>query len=327
VKINEKSVILVKSTAVVKKGILTFDYVFAPENGMKQNRINNILVTGASLEGKVIELKGDTLKVELDIDKDHSSKPSKAESCFFRYTTGYTAEGNSGWYCMPQLNDFVKIYIQTAVEESAVAMSSVRKGGGSNPKTGKPSMKYFQTNYGKHMKLGETDVEFTAIEGAMHIILDEGKGIDITSSKSILIQSDKDLVLDGKTISITAVNETIGVSCNGSSITMDGETHVKGTIVKAVGTNKAPMSLGDVLNIVKDTVMMPIEAAKGVVAMGAMIGNAAKSGTLGETCMGVVTSVPAVAGAIKVTGMDSQVETNTVMKSGNGKTGLRGVQA
>lgn len=327
VKINEKNLMAVKSTAVLKNGILTFVYVLAPENGMKQGRFNNTLIIGASMEGKVIELKGDTLKVELDIDKDHKSKPGKAESCFFRYTTSYTAEGNSGWYCMPQPGDSVKLYVPNAVEESAVVMSSVRKGGQSNPKTGKPGMKYFQTNYGKHMKLGETDVEFTAMEGAMHIILDEGKGIDITSSKSIMIQSEKDIVLDAKSISITAVGESIGINCSGSSISMDGDTHVKGSIVKAVGTNKAPMSLGDVLNMVKATVMMPIDTAKGVVAMGAMVGNAASQGTLGQTCMGVVTSVPAVAGAVKVTGMDSQVETNTVMAAGKGKTGIRGVQA
>jgi hypothetical protein len=160
----------------------------------------------------------------------------------------------------------------------------------------------------------------------MYISLDEGKGVDIQSNKTITLYSEKNLILDAKNISIAALNESIGVACNeSSSIVMDGETHVKGSKVTADGTLKSPMSLGDVFNMVKDTVMMPIQTVQGVVALGSMIGNAAKEGTLGETCLGVVTSVPVVAGAIKVTGMEDKIQTHTVMKAGKGKTGIRGV--
>lgn len=323
VKLKEKNLMVTQSTAVMKNGALKYEYIFAPENGMKQNRRVNNLITGASIEGKVIDTQKDNVKVHLEIDKEQN----KGEACWFRYATNYTAEGNSGWYCMPQLGDSVKLYIPTGIEESAVVMSSVRKGGQNHPKTAKPSIKYLQTNYGKHMKLGEKDLEFTAKENAMFITLDEDKGVDIQSDKEIMLYSEKNLEIDAKSIQIVAKNESIGVTCNEtSSIVMDGETHVKGTSVSAEGSLKAPMSLGDVLNMVKDTVMMPVEAAIGVASMASMLGNAAVNGKLGETSLAIATSVPVVAGAIKVTGMDKEVQTNTVMESGKGKTGLRGVR-
>ncbi len=324
VKFKEKSLMVFKSTAVMKNGALKFEYILAPENGMKQGRISNSLITGASIEGKVIDTEKDNVKVHLEIDKEQA----KEGACWFRYTTSYTAEGNSGWYCMPQIGDSVKLYFPANIEESAVVMSSVRKCGQNHPKTAQPGIKYLQTNYGKHMKLGEKDLEFTAKENVMFITLDEDKGVDIQSSREITLYSEKNLEIDAKSIQIIANNESIGMTCNEkSSIVMDGEAHVKGTCVSVEGSLKSPMSLGDVFNMVKDTVMMPVQAAMGVATMVSVLGSAAAEGTLGETSLAVASSIPVVAGAIKVTGMDDEIQTNTMMESGKGKTGLRGVNA
>jgi hypothetical protein len=43
----------------------------------------------------------------------------------FLYHHGY-AEGNSGWYCMPEINDTVFIYFPTKEEHMGVGMNSIR---------------------------------------------------------------------------------------------------------------------------------------------------------------------------------------------------------
>ncbi|NRS52171.1 hypothetical protein HP401_29600, partial [Brevibacillus sp. HB2.2] len=85
-----------------------------------------------------IDIQKDTVKIHLDIDP----KQPKAEASWFPYATVYSAEGNSGFHCMPQMGDSVKLYFSTSDEEGAMAVSSVRKGGGSTAKTGNPGIKY-----------------------------------------------------------------------------------------------------------------------------------------------------------------------------------------
>lgn len=238
VKFKEKSMIVVEATAIIKGSTLKYEYVLAPEQSMKQARMDNILVTGAEIEGKILEVKDDTVKVHLEIDKEQN----KAEAYWFKYATTYTTEGNSGWYCMPEVGDSVKLYVPTKRDESAFVVNSVRKDGKTCPKTADPEIKYLETNHGKYMKLGKKDLVFTAKEGQMVITLDEDKGVEIKSDKLISVKAEKDITIDvDKNIKMTA-GETIYVCCNGSSIIMNGDTNIKGSLVKVDGTIKTPVT-------------------------------------------------------------------------------------
>ncbi|HHW39370.1 MAG TPA: hypothetical protein GXX18_19495 [Bacillales bacterium] len=141
---------------------------------------------------------------------------------------------------MPELVDTVELYFPTEQEEKAVATNSIRQGGATNPKT--VNTNYWGTNHGKEMKMGPSEVMFTAKEGAIFLQLDAEAGIEIKSSQPIHIQAEKDLELSSETIQFKA-GESIRMTCDSSSIVMDGITDIQGNVVKTEGWTKGSVQV------------------------------------------------------------------------------------
>ncbi|HEX9062343.1 MAG TPA: contractile injection system protein, VgrG/Pvc8 family [Clostridia bacterium] len=325
VKFKDRNLVVAKSTAFITNGTLKYEYVLSEEKGLKKARSVNDLLTGASIEGKVIDVQSDTVRVHLDIDKEQK----KDEAYWFKYVTNYTAEGNSGWYCMPQKDDHVKLYLPTAEEGEAVVKGSVRKCGKSQPKTADPDTRYLGTNHGKWMKLGQKDVMFTASEGKMFINLDEDKGVEIQSDQPITIKSDKNFSINvDKSLSIAA-EDNIKFICNSSSLVMNGETYFSGSRVEVDGYIKAPISLGDIMDIAKDALLAPVDAALGMAAMTASVGSAVACGDYGEAALTVASCLPVTGTAIQVASSTSNIMNSSsgFQESGEGTFTTGGMRA
>lgn len=46
---------------------------------------------------------------------------------WFPYSTIYASEDNTGWYCMPEIGDSIRIYFPSKKEEEGIAISSVAR--------------------------------------------------------------------------------------------------------------------------------------------------------------------------------------------------------
>ncbi|MBG9790691.1 wall-associated protein, partial [Brevibacillus laterosporus] len=209
---QEKELTVAASTARFTEGGLLYTYTLCQEEGVLQNPIRNEQLTGVSLEGKIMEIRRDTVKVHLDIDKTQD----KSKAWWFPYSSVYSTEGADGFHCMPQEGDAVQVYFATSQEDGAVAMSSVRKTGQDSPKMGNPSEKYWGTNFGKEMKLGGSDFVLTAKdskEGKMFIKLDVEDGIEIHSDKAIMFSAEKDLEIETDTKFEIKAQEAIYLLC------------------------------------------------------------------------------------------------------------------
>ncbi|HEX2953976.1 MAG TPA: hypothetical protein VHR47_08330 [Bacillota bacterium] len=222
--------VVAQSTAMLKNGSLLYEYLLCPESGLKQKPRLNWQIVGSSLEGKVIATAKDQVKVHLDID----AKQAKETAWWFPYATFYTAEGNSGFYCMPQLDDHVKVYFPTAREEEGVAVNSIRKNKDGRT-TQNPTIKYLGTNQGKTLKLADEELSVTARNKQgerLQIRMKDDTGIEIRSDHEIDITARKNLSIDvGKSASFKA-KEEVQMVCGRSSIDMDGITHFKGAVVR-----------------------------------------------------------------------------------------------
>ncbi|MCI1696981.1 phage baseplate assembly protein V, partial [Aneurinibacillus aneurinilyticus] len=170
-----KEWVIARSTSIMKQGHLTHEYTLSPEKGIRQNQQGNQRIVGASLTGKVIDRTKDTVRVHLDIDEAQQ----KEEAFWFPYATGYTAEGHSGWYCMPELGDRVELYVPGSREEEAVVLTSVRAREASSPKIENPAIKYLGTPHDKELMLGKQEVSVTAKQGQLFVKLHETNGIEI----------------------------------------------------------------------------------------------------------------------------------------------------
>ncbi|ATP42412.1 hypothetical protein CSE16_08995 [Solibacillus sp. R5-41] len=240
--IQNKELVVVKSIARMQKGVLTYEYHLLSEAGIRQGRLNIPSLLGVSIEGKVLEVKKDQVRLHLAIDETQK----KDEATWFNLATPYTAEGHSGFYSPPEIGDNVHLAFPTHREETAIARHSIRKGGDTNPKTADPKTAYWGTPRGKDMKLDPQSVTFTAKEGAVFLQLHQESGIEVHSKHPLTLKANDNITFAGKTISMSAT-ESLRFTCGSSSLVLDGITDIQGQVVEMEGSVKAPVSVSSAM--------------------------------------------------------------------------------
>ncbi|MEZ2661317.1 hypothetical protein [Aneurinibacillus aneurinilyticus] len=230
VQFKGKMLVVCEVYTEMKDSLLKHQYIICSKKGMEQHTVYHQEITGISLQGKVIAVEKDNVKVHLDIDKEQSI----ATAWWFPYSTAYTAEGNSGWYCMPELNDYVRIYFPSRKEEEAIAMGSVRKDSEIKEKNklGNPDIKYFRTAFGKELMFSPEEIVITGKDGEIFIKLNEKDGIQIFSTKNIHIISQADIAMNAEKRVTLSAKEEINLTCKESRITLNGSTSISGKEVK-----------------------------------------------------------------------------------------------
>ncbi|HEY8463675.1 MAG TPA: phage baseplate assembly protein V [Bacillota bacterium] len=226
-----KELYVYEAVAIMEQSQLKNRYLLAPKGGLSQETIYNPALTGASIQGKVLAVSKDKVRVHLEIDKEQK----EAEAYWFPYTSVYTAEGNSGWYCMPEVGDSVQIYFPGHSEANAAAVSSVRQDSseGKNNKVSNPDVKYFRTKSGKELMFSPSEIVITGKDGEVFIRLNDKDGIELYSKHGVKIISKEDVTIESeKKVNITA-KEAIAMKCKDSNLQMDGNTTIKGYEIKA----------------------------------------------------------------------------------------------
>jgi phage baseplate assembly protein gpV len=219
-----------EATSVMEQGLLKHSYSLAPKGGLSQDTIYNPTLVGASVQGKVLAVAKDNVRVHLEIDQEQK----EAEAYWFPYTSVYTAEGNSGWYCMPEVGDFVRVYFPGHDETQAAAVSSVRQDSndGANNKVSNPDIKYFRTKSGKELMFSPSEIVITGKDGEVFVRINDQEGIEIYSKQGIKLTSQKDLTLESAQKITIAAQKELTMECRDSNLKMDGTTSIKGYEIK-----------------------------------------------------------------------------------------------
>ncbi|MGM0501838.1 MAG: YwqJ-related putative deaminase [Bacillota bacterium] len=215
--------------------MVEYTYDLRPEKGIRQNIIRNEKLIGSGLTGEVIDTQNDKVRLHLDIDEQQE----KDKAYWFPYSTRYTAEGNSGWYCMPELEDSVQLHFPNAKEEDGLVMNSLPQDGESNPKMTDPEVKYFGTPEDKDMMMNEQELTFSAKseeKSRIFIKLEENNGIEVESTEQLNFQAEKDFLIEAEKNLDIAAKEGIYFNCKESSIVLDGETDFKASQLKIEAT-------------------------------------------------------------------------------------------
>ncbi|MEG0258727.1 MAG: hypothetical protein RR490_02640 [Niameybacter sp.] len=228
---HEQTLYVYETNTSMKEGLLKHTYTLSTKNGMNRSEVFNQDISGVSIEGKVLEVAKDHIKVHLSIDEQQD----KEKAHWFLYSTMYTAEGHSGWYCMPEINDYVHLYFPTHREEEGLASSSIRKNleSSTTNKLDDPSVKYYRTAFGKEIKMSPTEIVITAQDGDIFIRLNEESGIEIFSKKDIKLISEADISVNASKKILMSAEEEISLTCKESKIVMDGDVRIFGKEVKA----------------------------------------------------------------------------------------------
>lgn len=207
VRFKGKNLRIYKCEMSIKDASLINTYTLRSEEGLVVPKINNDQIAGVSLEGSIIDSSKDVVKVSLDIE-------TYGESVWFPYSTVFSSPDGTGWYCMPENGDAVRLYFPSNVESDAYVISSVNLESSDAEKRSDPSVKSLSTKYGKElvMRPGGIDV----VSGNNCMTLDDGGGITISSDSNLTLTG-ANITIDGKNVEVSA-DEKILLSKQSTSI-------------------------------------------------------------------------------------------------------------
>lgn len=94
-------------------------YLVKRQAGVRVPKGYNERIVGASMDGRITAIQEAQVKVKLSADG------VEGEGRWFPFSTVYSSPDGSGWYCMPQVGDEIRLYFPTVKEKHAYVISAV----------------------------------------------------------------------------------------------------------------------------------------------------------------------------------------------------------
>ncbi|NGP57909.1 hypothetical protein FLT15_05730 [Paenibacillus thiaminolyticus] len=107
----------------MQQGLLVHHYILGHKKSAYRRKRYNSRLVGASVCGNIMGVVRDEVQVHLDCDQEWSL----ATAHLFPYSTMYASDDQTGWYCMPEKGDSIRLYFPNEKEAEGIAQSSVRK--------------------------------------------------------------------------------------------------------------------------------------------------------------------------------------------------------
>lgn len=186
----------------LKDSVFLCTCVATTKAGISAPRMAHPHISGLTLTGEVLKIINYRLKVHLAIDETQD----EGTAYEFPYATGYTTEGDTGWYMMPEKGDSVEIVFPTEDENTAYAAQSVRRG--ETDRTNDPEIKYIRTVNGIEIQMNKTEIVITADDWLTFMDLNKKDGVSIFTIEEVN-------VLSAKNISLATLKD-ISMVCNGN---------------------------------------------------------------------------------------------------------------
>lgn len=203
-------------------------YFCKPKNGLQTITNFHSKISGVSLEGIVTEIEKDLVKVKIREDENIQTEPKQ----WFPYATVYSSPDGTGWYCMPEIKDTIRLYFPSSREEEAYVISAVHMETSDTMARSNPEIKSMKSKYGKEIRFTPESIVITNNNGMNISILDE-KGVVIESDKSIEIKAASDIEITSTQANLTFMaSEEVDIKQGGTSLTIDDNISFKGGRLK-----------------------------------------------------------------------------------------------
>ena len=183
VMIQDTAVYVYAVTLEMIDGEIVNKYVLRLLKDFYVKKYHNINLAGVSLMGRVEAVKN--TQVQIDIENDLVKKTNSRR--WFDFATVYSSYDGTGWYCMPEREDEIRLYFPDCDELNAYVVSAVHSEKTDESRTN-PDVKFLKTIYEKEIRLTPSRIMLSNHKG-MQIILDDNEGIIIKSNKDIKIES------------------------------------------------------------------------------------------------------------------------------------------
>lgn len=185
----------------------------------------NERLIGASIMGTVLEVNQQNIRVDCDYRCDVNGK----KMVWFPYATVYSSPGGTGWYCMPEKGDRIRLYFPDAWESNVYAVNAVHLSCENNMRKN-PEEKSMRTKYDKEIRFTPEQILITNHKG-LSITLDDNKGIIIKSNHNVRIEANDGIEIESGGEASIVSGRGIMFKENSNSLTIsDGIRHTGLTI-------------------------------------------------------------------------------------------------
>ncbi len=189
-------------------------------------------LTGAALEGTVLEVSGIRIRIHLKIDDGTDSE----DVYWFPFSTLSASQDGSGWYYMPEQGDQVRVYFPTNQEKDAYAVSAISghepEPGDAEDPMGNPNVKYLRTKADQVIQFAEDGIIINSGSGQATIFLGNSGELTVYGSTDVNVtaQNTLSLISNGQVL-VGATDSITMKKGEGTFITMDkeGDITLKGS--------------------------------------------------------------------------------------------------
>ena len=219
-----KSLSICAKRAEMEQSELVFTYIlgsrelYAPEPRYPEK------LHGRSLAGTVVKCENETVKIQLDIDRDSGNTKTEGDL----YAFPWQPDTGNLMYCMPEKDTMVTLYIGGSNEGEAIAVHSLRKG--TEKDTDKPENRYLTTKDQKRMFLKPKELGYSLEdkeEGKTHFILKDEKGITFRTDQKLVVQAKGNLKIAGKDITVEG-KKAVNIRQKSAGVEIKNKVNVKG---------------------------------------------------------------------------------------------------
>lgn len=217
-----QNLIVGKITSWLKGQELYHEYHLITEKNTLLPAVYNLKLSGVSLKAQVTAVNKTMVQVQIEEDENKEN----CKNCWFDYATVYSTPDGTGWYCMPEVGDKVRVVFPDSDESNAYVSSSVHVGA-----TGgriNPDEKSWKNKQGKEILFTSTSISMKNNQGLL-IELSDQEGINIKSNKDITIQSDGNIQIKSQDAGVHIFAENnISMQQGAAKIQIDDAINIYG---------------------------------------------------------------------------------------------------
>lgn len=189
-------------------------------------------------------------KGQVCFGKPKESEGEQAERRWFSYASPAASSDGSGWYCMPEEGEEIRLFFPTEDEEEAYVISAIKSGGSGGSGAGAGALaaggesapeqntedKILSNDQGQMVSFTAQGVAINCADNTAAISLSPDGTIEVTAMTDVSISSEELISLQAEeNMSLTALGNVQIINAAGSDITVSETINVHGNRIKNNG--------------------------------------------------------------------------------------------
>lgn len=244
VKLQDKKLYVYELEQTMKDGRYRNRYVLCDRNNFTQRHYYNRELTGISLDGTITARQRDKVQIQLNA----TGETPQEERRWFSYASPAASSDGSGWYCMPEEGEEIRLFFPTEDEEDAYVISAIKSGGSGGSGAGAQAAggdsapeqntedKILSNDQGQMVSFTAQGVAMNCADNAAAISLSPDGTIEVTAMTDVLISSEELVSIQAKeNLTLTALGNVQIMDAAGSDLTMSETINIHGNRIKNNG--------------------------------------------------------------------------------------------